>query len=1396
MRSSRLRKMLVGFATVTLVAGAAVLYLVFYVNDRRETLIERNFRVLAQIAENIETKVESIPRISLNTFSKELEAQNKKVQQQQRQDREQQERLLAARRREAEKTRQQQEQEQMNQQARMSLKQSTYNTSKSAPVREVRAEPGPRAVPATTQREASFTKALAALHEDSVKVSIHSTGFLSRYRFKDDQEHPRSFQITENFEDFLRPLLRKDVFEHYVLTDSSGEVLYSTGHMGVLNFDIQHWQDSRDYQAGQEGSKTRNAWINTFTDMRIGGNEYKVFSHPFKLLRGEKLMLIGLVPDEDFEQNTVHVSTFKLILFTVIFVVLLLSYPFLKLVFISPTERLGIWDISNATMALFVATALSSVLILDVFRYNYYRDTTVRQGLQQVSNSIENSFDTELQSTIRKIKMYDSLQARLMGMNSREPVDITTNTAGDSLKISASTREAGKNALPEMQAMINAPPADSGSEMEGLRNLLHEDFLNIAWMNPQGQQVSKWTPEAANTRKISVADRSYFTEVRDHRMWSLQMADTSTNFFLSSIISHNTGDLLAAISVPSNIPGYPVVTLTRQLYSLHKPSLSMGYNYAVVDADGKVLFHSDGSLNLQENLLDELTEGEKLEALLLSRSSANFSSYYHGNEYLFHIEPLNKWPVYLITYFDESYLLAANSEILTFSLISLTAFALEVLLILAFLVYYDSSGSKLNYRLFRLNWLLPSHVNRQRYIVALWLNVALGAVFIAFTIWNYHHGGNVYLLVLFMLMLMPVLSLGGTYLTLVRSFHSPAKFWLWLGFFSFLLLGVTAIAWFQNVEMNIFLLYMAAGLVAILLAYLVSRRKFKQPWVKMSYHNAYRMMFLSLLLLWTQAMVFCSFKIAHDTEFLLYNRLVQLDLAEKFEKDFSSRSLPPMKISLNELPSYHLSHLVDACLMTDTILDRQLIGGNGNMQPEFMDLYLRIRPSYNSPTAQTLHLGDNSGLRGKWFWNKPGKYALEFYYQAGNNLLNVNSRIYPYQLPVLLDNQPLVFIVAVFLLLLVLYRILDFLYRRVVIANTVAMQKMVSLSSFIENEPGSGLVPDYLCYVGLPHSGKTGALDELRNSYPGQVEIFDLASLLHTPVSSLGLKQRTRLVILDHFEYGLHLPDLNATKLELVESLQQQGRLGIIIVSSVQPLDVILGNPDVFDKQRWIRALGIFKKTFYDLNTRIKRNKKLSLYELHDLEPGELLDRECDSLAFLRKLKPALQKKLSAPHARQLVSNDELLIKIQNLADFYYYSIWETCTGEEKYLLYDMAQDGMVNTRNIRVINSLLNKGLLHHDGVLKIINYSFRNFILTTVNPEEALKMERATRQDSTWKKMRMPIIMVLLLLAIFLFYTQREILDNFTALLTAVGGIVLALLRFSGSIGLKGKTTSENEK
>lgn len=357
----------------------------------------------------------------------------------------------------------------------------------------------------------------------------------------------------------------------------------------------------------------------------------------------------------------------------------------------------------------------------------------------------------------------------------------------------------------------------------------------------------------------------------------------------------------------------------------------------------------------------------------------------------------------------------------------------------------------------------------------------------------------------------------------------------------------------------------------------------------------------------------------------------------------------------------------------------------------------------------------------------------------------------------------------------------------------------------------------------------------------------------------LAAAQQTgiRTVALEHFDYRPHDPDLTRAKIEILEELLAKlpRRLRVVVVSRVHPaLFADCGHtrehcPTKKQHQqvwalgdRLLDALADFTFAYEPLHpapllrpdhpwrapagrealqpvlTKEENNFREQVRQflkgketLEDVLAAEtqhyvllrwFVKVECDALPSLHALEPELEKFLldSAEHGRA-PSEEDVILAVQRRAQLQLRQLWETLSPHERYLLYDLAQDGLVNGRDSLIINDLLQRGLLVYDQLgLRIVNESFRSFILVGLPQEQALRIEREARQEAqserAWNRRSFPIFLLLSAAGLFIFVTQRSALNEVQAFLTAILSIAPLAYRFLSFSSLSLTTPSTATK
>ena len=109
------------------------------------------------------------------------------------------------------------------------------------------------------------------------------------------------------------------------------------------------------------------------------------------------------------------------------------------------------------------------------------------------------------------------------------------------------------------------------------------------------------------------------------------------------------------------------------------------------------------------------------------------------------------------------------------------------------------------------------------------------------------------------------------------------------------------------------------------------------------------------------------------------------------------------------------------------------------------------------------------------------------------------------------------------------------------------------------------------------------------------------------------------------------------------------------------------------------------------------------------------------------------------------------------------------------------AKDSLVNFKNIEPIYCLFEKGIfIIHDYEVKLFSPSFRAYVLEKKNSPEMYQMQKKFQQNSSWQSFRTPVLIILLGIAMFIFFTQEQTFQKLTAIVAGVSSVLSLLLKF----------------
>ena len=258
------------------------------------------------------------------------------------------------------------------------------------------------------------------------------------------------------------------------------------------------------------------------------------------------------------------------------------------------------------------------------------------------------------------------------------------------------------------------------------------------------------------------------------------------------------------------------------------------------------------------------------------------------------------------------------------------------------------------------------------------------------------------------------------------------------------------------------------------------------------------------------------------------------------------------------------------------------------------------------------------------------------------------------------------------------------------------------------------------------------------------------------------------------------LDDANSLseKIAVLDAKLQKGE-SVHILSTLAPIELqkYYSEDDenhLTQLDEWKKVLSSMQKGFVQIN-----DFQAGLVE----KAQNRVIKECVYNGYLQNIQQEFMEQLADGQTSEI----NIIREIETRVHFFYQSLWASCSKEEKFIIYDVANDGIVNSKNREVFNCLTEKGLIVIRGDNpRIMNRSFRDFILTKVTPQEVVKITKKEKGGSTWSQARVLITAVILALGAFIFTTQGELIDNTLAFFTGLAAFVPFLREIVGNISV----------
>lgn len=1210
-----------------------------------------------------------------------------------------------------------------------------------------------------------------------------------------------NYQMAMKFslEQFISSLLPKNVFDHYVVF-SNADVVYETLPAGI------------NYLKDSLLDKKTGLMVAGVKSMNISGKEYRIFLHPVSFVPGNELTIAGMLSSKRYQIEKNQLPASIVLLLVTIVLIIVVSFPWIKLYQMGNKDRLTIVD---GISSIVVSMLLLSLLFFTFFKYNsYLRPNNIQSLRDTLSRQITTAFQKEVDTVYHKLAGIDRLVARTPSLF-RDVINLGRNNI------------AFKDG--ERSAILDSISA----------TLKSVSVTQLFWMNKNGEETNNWICDSMNAPHGNYKARDYFKNIVQGKSFLLHNGDTAPQFYLDQVISWTTGNFTSVLSVPSKIEAGSVAALSFTARSLDQPVLPPGYQFALIDNKGKVLYHSDKTRNLNEDLINEFSERDRLISVLEARTEDYFTTQYFSNEYNINIEPLDGLPYFMVIFNDQGYKSTRDMEIysFTFSMLVLL-FSFFILQLLAvFLV--SSKRSPFKKQTYDTGWVGPKVSSHHQYNMAILFNL----VMIAFAIAFFH-------LVTFLTYIF-ILAYSVTSISIFLNslFAKRYKASNQQGYYQYKMITIAClflfillidIAAIRILDWGNTALLLGYEIVTILIGFLFfsqgqkilggirkySNQTFLSNW---SYTHSFAFMALTRMIITSGIPVVFFYVSSYNYEQNMHARYRQLQYANSLLQKLNDAEVNNIQKSKSYSKGFYydgawiknVSVTKNAKAIKETREDRITAKVLGLFRVGFTDIAVNTDKFYKAQSPDS-----------SFFYNQLLKDASKkdreiiTYRQTRmpDQYLALRSAEINYKFPNIVSASSfngflfwIFFLLALAGFYFIIFNVLNRLF-------CITLPDLSAWNMLDDHILANQKINNLLFIIGLPGSGKLARIKQkiengeiLKN---GTRLIFDdkegagsnvfVADLINIP--DVGDEQkrtdewkkfeekvftkRNKLIIVNHFEYNIQDPVTNRIKLNFLERLMLDNQCKIIILSTIHPvafLDSVMEPSAPSSKQakeektpektypgqeleRWHVLLGHYR---------------IVVFALEQTAPPLITDDSLDFIYketrhthFLNKMQAAAVESAShLPRQLRKTKDDELILKLQVTSHYFYMYIWQSLTKEEKFLLYDLAEDNLVNSFDNYNLNMLLAKGVvLRQDGALRLFNKGFRNFILTAIGNTEAMKIKNQIKDNGNWGQLKTPLLLVIVAILTFLLASQEEAYSKLiTYVATLAAGIPTVLKLFS---------------
>ena len=1181
-------------------------------------------------------------------------------------------------------------------------------------------------------------------------------------------------------------LLARNDFDAILLVDANGATIAQQSSSGLELTNIDKVRDRGPAAASTEpGVFARLRGTTGLAVVTIGAADFVLYTQPVPLSllhedkgdqggKGgkdgksalqapEEWTLCGLVRLDRLRAASSTIPTTYWLWIGAVLAFVCFVIPVLKPRVLSARERLTRVDSVSMGAAIFMMMALATLTALDLRTFGWLVPSAIDEQLEEVASAMANHVRRETDTISRQMDTFVQSPSvwQALGYDPTEPLDKIRRqlTPYKFTNISFDPDAGGRTALCDPAWSCRSGVLESfGANRKPPITLDYPFFKMVVWSDNLGWQRIKWSTSAAVTPFVNVEESklAYFDSLKLARRLALSGSGVP-QAGVSLITSPNTGEKLTvfwkALTPLAGAAEHPAapdltgITMATSPISLASPVLPKNLQFAVVDRAGRVLFHSDPTRTLAENIFQESENNPTLRSLVASRDRGAFTGRYLGRAHRFYVAPLDlpkfentRWS--LLVFQPSAVGETANLGTLILAASMFVVYALALAGVWALLGIFWPHAVR------SLFW--PDPVKGPQYRRAAAIGTSVGLICMGAL------APGMPMALLVGTIALAVCALAAMFVIVKAEPAASGMSSTWSADFT----------WARAA--TLFLLSAVPVALCFHLSYayhseLVAKRAESQLRTDLRARSrrinqqAQRVAICTRSDPGSQACPEIGNFVRRSSRDTLWD--VDIPIAGSSTSEQVDGSIPAALRAF----------LKSAYWPYNDIAADFLLAPSSGQSDDLEHLRLTVDPDgterFTTDTAVT------------------------------------SSRFVPATVPRPPVNAVPWLIAAA--LAGVAWGLTRYLLRPIFALELGPAATLLGASGPPEETS--------LLVIGPPGARRTARL--LRHP---RVRIFDVRTLTfgddptkvsvpETRMSSaadsghaeptasdwpaqfeLAASNPLTIVAISHLEHRLHDPAFRGPMLECLESALYRHNATLWCSSARDPIELLDDfQPTVAERRGWAHVFARFRREHLSLEIERDRSDALAAaLKQHraDLDPGlqSLIVSECEVAPELLAIAENLVRRLP-PKARP--TREDLLAEIEAGARHFYETVWNACDTDERVVLRQLAEEGLVNPNNPAAISRLLNSGLVRRGQTFHIVNETFRRFVLGAA-PHATISTWEHEGVRVPWGTIATTGVTAAFGLAGLLLLTQEQLVDAWMSYIPALAPAIPTVWKVLASV------------